>query len=141
MALSWVWIGMILTAAVYAAVSGTAAETGAAAAEGALAAVRLGAGLLGSIMFWSGLNEVMERAGITAALSRCLGPLLRRLYSSCREDGVSVSKRMETKQLIRKLDLPEHLSSDALLDVLNAIMTKEEFLSFSREDLPDTPEE
>ena len=45
------------------------------------------------------------------------------------------------QQLIRKLDLPEHLSSDALLDVLNAIMTKEEFLSFSREDLPDTPEE
>lgn len=86
MALSWVWIGMILTAAVYAAASGTAAETGAAAAEGALAAVRLGAGMLGSIMFWSGLNEVMERAGITAALSRCLGPLLRRLYPSCRED-------------------------------------------------------
>ena len=87
MALTWVWIGMILAAAAYAAFSGTAAETGAAAAEGAAAAVRLGAGMLGGVMFWSGLNEVMERAGITAALARRLGPLLRRLYPSSREDN------------------------------------------------------
>lgn len=87
MTLTWVWIGMILTAAAYAVFNGTAAETGAAAAEGALAAVRLGAGMLGTVMFWSGLTEVMDRAGITAALSRRLAPLLRRLYPSCREDG------------------------------------------------------
>ena len=29
--------------------------------------------------------------------------------------------------LIRALDLPEKLSADALLDVLNAIMTREDF--------------
>lgn len=31
--------------------------------------------------------------------------------------------------LIKKLDLPEKLSADALLDVLNALMTREEFFS------------
>lgn len=31
------------------------------------------------------------------------------------------------KALLRKLDLPERLSADALLDVLNAIMTREDF--------------
>lgn len=31
--------------------------------------------------------------------------------------------------LIRSLDLPEHLSADALLDVVNAIMSREEFFS------------
>ena len=30
--------------------------------------------------------------------------------------------------LIRRLDLPEHMTADALLDVLNATMTREEFL-------------
>lgn len=32
------------------------------------------------------------------------------------------------KRLIKSLDLPEHMSADALLDVLNVIMTREEFL-------------
>lgn len=36
----------------------------------------------------------------------------------------SKSKR---QQLLQKLELPDKLSADALLDVLNAIMTKEEF--------------
>ena len=38
----------------------------------------------------------------------------------------SAKKRAE---LIRELDLPEHMSADALLDVLNAIMSREEFFS------------
>ena len=38
----------------------------------------------------------------------------------------SAKKRAE---LIRSLDLPEHLSADALLDVVNAIMSREEFFS------------
>ena len=38
----------------------------------------------------------------------------------------SAKKRAE---LIRSLDLPEHLSADALLNVVNAIMSREEFFS------------
>ena len=33
------------------------------------------------------------------------------------------------KKLLKKLDLPERMTSDALLDVLNAIMSKEEFFA------------
>ena len=29
--------------------------------------------------------------------------------------------------LLKKLDLPEHMTADALLDVLNAMMSREEF--------------
>ena len=54
---------------------------------------------------------------------------LYRLGLSGRER--SAEKRAE---LIRELDLPEHLSADALLDVINAIMSRGEF--FSRADLP-----
>ncbi len=49
---------------------------------------------------------------------------LYRLGLSGREN--SAVKRAE---LIRELDLPEHLSADALLDVLNATMSREDFLS------------
>lgn len=37
----------------------------------------------------------------------------------------SAAKRAE---LIRKLDLPEHITADGLLDVLNAVMSREEFM-------------
>lgn len=37
--------------------------------------------------------------------------------------------RAKREQLLRSLELPQKLSADALLDVLNAIMTREEFLS------------
>ncbi len=84
--LTWVWVGMIFVAAVYGAGHGTAAAVGAAAAEGTAAALRLGAGMLGGVMFWSGLMEVMDQAGLTALLARCLSPLLYLLYPSCRED-------------------------------------------------------
>ena len=35
--------------------------------------------------------------------------------------------RARRAALIRELDLPEKLSADALLDVLNAIMSRDEF--------------
>ena len=49
---------------------------------------------------------------------------LYRMGLSGREN--SAKKRAE---LIRELDLPEHLSADALLDVINATMSREELIS------------
>ena len=40
----------------------------------------------------------------------------------------SASKRV---QIIKALELPERLSADALLDILNALYTKEEFESLA----------
>lgn len=85
------------------------------------------------------LLEALRRAGATFedAQSRRTGQMitkadLYRLGLSGREN--SAKKRSE---LIRELDLPEHLSADALLDVLNATMCREEFLS--RADLREAP--
>ena len=85
------------------------------------------------------LTEALRRAGATFedAQSPRAGQMitkadLYRLGLSGREN--SARKRAE---LIRELDLPEHLSADALLDVLNATMSREEFLS--RADLPEEP--
>ncbi len=85
------------------------------------------------------LTEALRRAGATFedAQSPSAGQMitkadLYRLGLSGREN--SARKRAE---LIRELDLPEHLSADALLDVLNATMSREEFLS--RAALPEEP--
>ena len=37
--------------------------------------------------------------------------------------------RLKRANLIKQLDLPEHLTADGLLDVLNALMSKEEFIN------------
>ena len=37
--------------------------------------------------------------------------------------------RQKRHTLLRRLDLPEHLSSEAMLDVLNALMSREDFFS------------
>ena len=52
--------------------------------------------------------------------------------------GLSGGEHSREKRLalIRMLDLPEHLSANALLDVLNALMSREEFMALS---LPDPP--
>ena len=85
------------------------------------------------------LTEALRRAGATFedAQSPRAGQMitkadLYRLGLSGREN--SARKRAA---LIRELELPEHLSADALLDVLNATMSREEFLS--RADLPEEP--
>lgn len=38
--------------------------------------------------------------------------------------------RQKRAALIKQLDLPEHLTADGILDVLNAVMSREEFLNF-----------
>lgn len=43
--------------------------------------------------------------------------------------------------LIRKLDLPERLSSDALLEILNALYDRQSLNALLAELLPDTPEQ
>ena len=43
--------------------------------------------------------------------------------------GKSGSRELRLK-LIKQLDLPEHISPDALLDILNATMSREDFISF-----------
>lgn len=45
--------------------------------------------------------------------------------------------RQKRLTLLKRLELPERLSSDAMLDVLNALMSREDFFNLCRETLPD----
>lgn len=52
------------------------------------------------------------------------------LYKAGLSGGPDSSRRRA--ELIKRLDLPEKLTADALLDVLNAVMSREEFYALQR---------
>ena len=57
--------------------------------QGAQAAVSFCLSLAGGLCLWSGVMELMERSGLSAALSRALRPLLGRLFPrSSKEEAV-----------------------------------------------------
>lgn len=82
------------------------------------------------------LLDALIRAGATIDGEESAPPMARITKADMYSKGLtgregSAARRAE---LIRRLDLPEHMTADALLDVLNAVMTRDEFMeSFSFE--------
>lgn len=53
----------------------------------------------------------------------------------------AAGSREKRSALLRQMDLPQRLTADGLLDVLNALMTREEFFDLVRSDPPDIREQ
>ncbi|MBR4291019.1 MAG: spore maturation protein A [Oscillospiraceae bacterium] len=88
MVMSRILCCMILISVVSACYTGNGAGLAAAVTEGAQAGITLAISLGGSLCLWSGVGKLMECAGITAALSRLIRPLLHRIFPSTRTDSV-----------------------------------------------------
>ena len=75
------------------------------------------------------LLDALRRAGATVGGETAEPPAARITKADMYKRGLSGGQgsRERRAALIRALELPEKLSADALLDVLNAIMTREEF--------------
>lgn len=56
--------------------------------QGAQSGITLALSIAGSICLWSGVGKLMERIGITNALSRLLRPLLWRVFPKSRKDSI-----------------------------------------------------
>lgn len=80
MAMAWVWTALVAFSVIYGLINGSINEVSAAAVEGAGAAVTLCLGIAGVTCLWSGVMEVMNRAGLSQKLSSLLYPLLARLF-------------------------------------------------------------
>lgn len=80
MAMTYIWTGLITAALLFSLWSGSGAAVSAAAMSTAADAVELGLKLLGPMMLWGGILELMHRSGLTAKLSGLLAPLLLRLF-------------------------------------------------------------
>ena len=86
MAMAWLWTGMVAVSLVFGILTGNVGELGGAALEGATAAVELCVSMAGIMCLWTGVMEVMEQCGLSAALARLFRPLLRRLLPEASRD-------------------------------------------------------
>ena len=86
MALSWVWLGMMVVSIVCAVFTGRLDQLSAALLEGAGAAVTLCLSMTGVVCLWSGVMEVMRRASLLQRLARILRKPLCCLFPSAGQD-------------------------------------------------------
>ena len=87
MVMSWIWMGMVLLSILSGLISGKGVALSAAVLQGAQAGVTLAISLGGSLCLWSGVGRLMEVGGVTGWLSRCLRPVLRRVFPSSTRDS------------------------------------------------------
>lgn len=88
MLMSWIWTGMVALALIASVFTGRGGELAASVSQGAQAGITLVISLAGSIVLWTGVGKLMEKAGITYRLSQLLRPLLGRLFPSSRDDQI-----------------------------------------------------
>ena len=86
MFLSWFWVSTMICGTLFALITGHGGETSAALTDGAVKGIELCIAMAGPLALWAGLGLLMDRVGITAALTRVLSPLLVRLFPSSRSD-------------------------------------------------------
>ncbi|MGN1016931.1 MAG: nucleoside recognition domain-containing protein [Faecousia sp.] len=86
MVMSWIWSLFLLVSILSAAFTGRGAQLSRAVLQGAQSGVTLAVSMAGSVCLWTGVGALMERSGITDALSRFLRPILGRLFPSSRTD-------------------------------------------------------
>lgn len=86
MVMSLIWTGMVAISLIAAAVLGNVGALSASVIQGAQSGVTLALSMAGSICLWTGVGKLMEKAGLTAILSKILRPLLGRIFPSIRKD-------------------------------------------------------
>jgi len=84
MAMAWIWTAMIAFSVIFGLISGNINAVGSAALDGAGAAVQLCIAIAGVTMLWSGVMEIMRRAGLAQKLSRFFRPALTRIFPQTR---------------------------------------------------------
>lgn len=102
MVMSWFWTGILGISLLASVAFGNGDKLTSAILEGAQAGITLAISLGGSICLWSGVGLLMDKAGLTAILSKLLSPLLRRIFPRTKKDDV----------------LSHHLSSNICANIL-----------------------
>lgn len=84
------------------------------------------------------LLDALKRAGASFENIEQTQPAERITKADMYKMGLSGGQgsRAKREELLKKLDLPKKLSSDALLDVLNALMSRDEFFEMLRHGHP-----
>ena len=88
MVMSKIFTAMVFFSIISAFLLNRGSTLAAAVPEGAQAGITLALSMAGSLCLWSGIGKLMERSGLTDALSRLIRPLLFRLFPSSRKDSL-----------------------------------------------------
>lgn len=86
MALSIIWTSMAGISIIFAVFLGRVKELGSSVLEGAGAAVQLCLTMAAAVCLWSGVLEVMRKAGISEKLSGLMRPVLKKLFPESQND-------------------------------------------------------
>ena len=86
MILSWIWFAIILFSTGISVLFPSESSLSAAAASGAQSGVTLAIAMAGAMCLWSGVGNLMDKAGITGLLAKLLRPLLNLLFPGTRTD-------------------------------------------------------
>ena len=86
MVMSWIWSGILCMSLIFAIFHGRGSELTGAILSGSQAGVALTISMGGAICLWTGVGKLMEHSGMTQFLSKCLRPLLHRVFPSSRND-------------------------------------------------------
>ena len=91
MAISLIWVSMVVLSVVFGAACGNLEAVSDAALEGANSAVTLCLSMAGVMCLWSGVMEVMRQSGLSDGLARLFRPLLRRLLPRAARDSETMA--------------------------------------------------
>ena len=88
MVMTYIFTSILLISIVFSILTDRGSELAAAIPQGAQAGVTLAISIAGSLCLWAGVGKLMERIGITSALSKLLQPLLHHLFPDTKQDPV-----------------------------------------------------
>ena len=91
MAMTIVWVGMVLLSLIFGAATGRMDAVASAALEGANSAVTLCLSMAGVLCLWSGVMEIMRQSGLSDLLAGAFRPLLRRLMPEASGDSETMA--------------------------------------------------
>lgn len=86
MVMSVIWTILIAVSLIASVLLGNGSGLASAVMKGAQSGVTLTVSMAGSICLWCGVGRLMERAGVTAFLSRLLRPVLHRVFPTTAHD-------------------------------------------------------
>ena len=90
MVMGMIWMVLVVTAVIAAALEGNLGALSPAVMEGASSAIRLALSLAGALCLWSALAKLMEKAGALRGLAWVMRPVFRRLFPQASRDETAM---------------------------------------------------
>ena len=88
MIMGWIFCIFTALACFCSLLTGQGTTLAASIPAGAQAGIELSLSLAGSLCLWSGVGKLLEKAGLTAFLSRLLAPVLHLVFPGTKQDAV-----------------------------------------------------